>query len=98
MSVAEFVGDEFSAACYRLCGVEAHVAERSNALSLIDQACERAPLVLVASSTLKYIPGERVDELLSGVQPAVLVVPDVRGLTEVPDIASRINKQLGLIE
>jgi len=28
----------------------------------------------------------------------VLIVPDVRGLNEVPDIASRINKQLGLIE
>ena len=90
MSVAEFVGDEVSAAGYRLCGIEVHVADSGNALSLIKKSCERASLVLVSSTEL--------DELLVNIQPPVLVVPDVCGLQDMPDIASRINKQLGLLE
>ena len=35
MSVAEFIGDEVSAAGYRLCGIDVHIADSSNALALI---------------------------------------------------------------
>ncbi len=98
MSVAEFIGDEVSAAGYRLCGIDVYVANSSNALSLVRESCERASLVLVGSSVSQYIPGTELDQLLANIQPPVLVVPDVRGLQDVPDIASRINKQLGLLE
>ena len=98
MSVAEFVGDEVSAAGYRLCGIEVHIADSANALSLIKKSCERASLVLVGSSISQYIHRTELDQLLANMQPPVLIVPDVRGLQDVPDIASRINKQLGLLE
>ena len=98
MLVAEFIGDAVSAAGYRLCGVETRVADRGNALKLINDACARAELVLVSSSMLPYIRAAELDELLARTQPAVLIVPDVRGLHAVPDIASRINRQLGLLE
>lgn len=98
MSVAEFIGDEVSAAGYRLCGIDVHVADAQNALSLIKKSCERASLVLVGSSTVQQIHRTELDELLAMIQPPVLVVPDVRGLHEVPDIVSRINRQLGLLE
>ena len=98
MSVAEFIGDEVSAAGYRLCGIEVHIADSGNALSLIKKSCERASLVLVGSNMLQHIGTTELDELLAAIQPPVLVVPDVRGLQDVPDIASRINKQLGLLE
>ena len=98
MSVAEFVGDEVSAAGYRLCGIEVHIADSGNALSLIKKSCERASLVLVGSSMLQHIGSTELDELLVNIRPPVLVVPDVCGLQDMPDIASRINKQLGLLE
>ena len=98
MSVAEYIGDEVSAAGYRLCGIQTHIADDSNALSLIRKACERASLVLVGSSALQYIHSTDVDELLASIQPPVLIVPDVSGMHAVPDIASRVNKQLGLLE
>ena len=98
MSVAEFIGDEVSAAGYRLCGIDVHIASSSNALSLIRKACERASLVLVGSSIVQYIPGTELDQLLASIRPPVIIVPDVRGLQDVPDIAARINKQLGLLE
>ena len=98
MSVAEFIGDEVSAAAYRLCGIDVYIANRSNALSLIKRSCERASLVLVGSSLSQYIHRAELDQLLANIRPPVLIVADVRGLQDVPDIASRINKQLGLLE
>ena len=98
MSVAEFIGDEVSAAGYRLCGIDVRIANSSNVLSLVRESCERASLVLVGSSVSQYIPGTELDQLLANIQPPVLVVPDVRGLQDVPDIACRVNKQLGLLE
>jgi len=98
MAVAEFIGDAVSAAGYRLCGIETRVADHSNALKLINRACDRAEMVLVSSSMLPYLRAAELDELLARTRPPVLIVPDVRGLHDVPDIASRINKQLGLLE
>lgn len=98
MAVAVFIGDEVSAAGYRLCGIESQIADRSNALPLIRQACERSSLVLVSSSVLQYLQRNELDDLFVNIAPPVLVVPDIQGLHEVPDIASRINQQLGLLE
>lgn len=98
MATAVFVGDEVSAAGYRLCGVEVLIAGRRDAMALIEQACERASLVLIGSSTAADLtPAER-DRLLATVQPPVLVVPDVRGLQRVPDLTAGVHRQLGMLE
>jgi vacuolar-type H+-ATPase subunit F/Vma7 len=98
MAVAEFIGDEVSAAGYRLSGIESHTADRSNALLLIKQACERSSLVLVSSSVVQFLQSYELDDLLVNIEPPVLIVPDIQGLHEVPDIESRIHQQLGLLE
>lgn len=98
MSVTEFIGDEVSAAGYRLCGIDVHIADRHNALSLIKQACESASLVLIGSSTAQYLQARELDGLMENITPPVLVVPDVAGTQAVPDIATLIRKQLGMLE
>lgn len=98
MSVTAFIGDEISAAGYRLCGVDVHIADSVNALSLIKQACESASLVLVSSSTAQYLTtGERA-VLMENITPAIVVVPDIAAKQAVPDIATMIHKQLGMLE
>ena len=98
MSVAEFVGDEISAAGYRLCGIDVHIADRFNALSLIKQACESAPLVLISNSTAGYLQAAELKTLMASIRPAVLVGPDVADRQTVPDITTLIHKQLGMLE
>ena len=98
MSVATFIGDEVSAAAYRLCGVDVRIADSNNVAVLINEACARASLVLVGSSVARYLDSLEIDSLMARIKPAVLIVPDVRGLHEVPDIASRIHGQLGMLE
>ena len=98
MAITEYIGDEVSAAGYRLCGVYAQAADRNNASSLIRRACERASLVLVGSSAAKHLHSTELDSLLASVNPPVLIIPDFCGSQTVPDIATRIHKQLGMLE
>ena len=98
MSAAMYIGDEISAAGYRLCGVEVHIADRQSALSLIKQAIESASLVLVGSSTAQFLVTSELGVLLENITPPVLVVPDVAGGQAAPDITSLIHKQLGMLE
>jgi len=98
VSVTAFIGDEISAAGYRLCGVEVHIADSVNALSLIEQACKSASLVLVSSSTAQYLTTGECAVLMENITPAVVVVPDVAGKQAVPDITTMIHKQLGMLE
>ncbi|MGB5277766.1 MAG: V-type ATP synthase subunit F [Gammaproteobacteria bacterium] len=99
MSVAEFIGDEVTAAGYRLCGIDVQVVQGSNAMALIRQACERASLVLVSAGVAQHIRRADLDQLLVSIQPPVLVVPDVcAGQEDVPGIVARIHKQLGMLE
>jgi vacuolar-type H+-ATPase subunit F/Vma7 len=98
MAVAVFIGDEVTAAGYRLCGVDVYVADVSNLEQHVKQACDHASLVLIGSNLVKGLGSRRLDELLASIKPPVLVVPDVRELEDVPDIASRIHKQLGMLE
>jgi vacuolar-type H+-ATPase subunit F/Vma7 len=98
VSVTAFIGDEITAAGYRLCGVDVYIADRVNALLLIKQACESASLVLVSSSTAQYLTTEERAVLMERITPAVVVVPDVTAKQAVPDIATMIHKQLGMLE
>ena len=98
MAVAAFIGDEVTAAGYRLCGLDVYVADLSNVGHHVKQACEHASLVLIGSNVVKGLDSQQLDDLLASSEPTVLVVPDVRELEDVPDIASRIHKQLGMLE
>jgi len=98
MPVAEYIGDEISAAGYRLCGVDVHVADKHNALLLVKAACARASLVLLGSKTALYIDSKELETLMLNTQPSVMIVPDVGKLESVPDIAPLIYRQLGMLE
>jgi len=98
MSEVEYIGDEISAVGYRLCGVAVQIADRHNAAALIRQACSRASLVLIGSTTAKYLVHSEFSILLASDDPAVLIVPDVIGRQPVPNIATQIHRQLGMLE
>ena len=71
---------------------------QAETLEVLEAACNEAPLVLLGSDLASRIPSQQLDALLSGVDPAVVVVPDVRGQTPLPDMAHRLRKQLGVLE
>ena len=98
MNAPVYIGDEVSAAGYRLAGLQVQVPPADAVPEAVEAVCERAPLVLLGSDLASRMPAQQLDELLSRVQPAVVVVPDIRGRAGLPDLARRLRKQLGVLE
>jgi vacuolar-type H+-ATPase subunit F/Vma7 len=98
MSPPVYIGDEIEAAGYRLAGVEVRVPPQDQLLAAVRSACETAPLVLIGAATAREIPPGELDRLLARVAPPVVVVPDVRRRTGLPDLATRLRGQLGVLE
>jgi hypothetical protein len=98
MSLPVYIGDEVEAAGYRLAGLEVRVPVRDELLPLIRSACKEAPLVLIGAATARDIPPAELDRLLALVAPPVVIVPDVRRRAGLPDLATRLRGQLGVLE
>ena len=98
MSLPVFIGDEVSAQGYRLAGLKTLVPGEEDLLALIRRGCEQAPLVLIDAGLVQAIPGAVLDELLAGIAPPVVIVPAVRGAAPMSDVATRLRRQLGVLE
>jgi vacuolar-type H+-ATPase subunit F/Vma7 len=98
MGVPVYIGDAVSAAGYRLAGLRVQVADSADIHAEIEQACHDAPLVLLGADLAAQLPAAELDRLLSRLAPAVVVVPDVRAQTPLPDLVNRLRQQLGVLE
>ena len=91
-----YLGDEVTAAGYRLAGVQVRVPAPGEAGAAFDEACAQAPLVLVSAAVAARIDATRLRSALMALQPLVLIVPDARGEVPRPDLAARLRGQLGM--
>ncbi len=91
-----YIGDEVSAAGFRIAGLQVRVPERGDENAVLSAARAEAPLVLVSASVALRIAGSELRAAAAALAPLVLIVPDVDGGTPVPDLASRLRRQLGL--
>ena len=93
-----FIGDEVSASGFRLAGLRVRVPQDEDVLTILQWACEQAPMVLISANVAQQLPATELDVYLARVSPPVVIVPDVRGQVKVPDIATRLRQQLGVLE
>ncbi len=91
-----YIGDEVSAAGYRLAGVRVVVPALDEVNAAFDEACARAPMVLVAAAIAIRIDENRIRMALAALRPLVLIVPDIQGAVRRPDLAARLRGQLGM--
>lgn len=96
MSRVVFIGDEVSAAGYRLAGAIAYVPAAGEESEVLDAARRDAALVLVSAECAARVPAAQMVEALSALKPLVLVVPDARGRVVPPDLGRLVRKQLGM--
>jgi vacuolar-type H+-ATPase subunit F/Vma7 len=96
MHAPVYLGDEVTAAGYRLAGVQVRMPAREASTAAFDEACARAPLVLVSASVAANIDPARMRAALAALRPLVLIVPDVLGDVARPDLAARLRGQLGM--
>ncbi|HTP71133.1 MAG TPA: hypothetical protein VML58_02855 [Burkholderiaceae bacterium] len=96
MSAPIYLGDEVSAAGYRLAGALVRTPRLGEESAALLWACSLAPLVLVSAAVAAGIDEGVMRERLSALAPLVLIVPDAQGVTPLPDLAARLRGQLGL--
>jgi len=96
MSAPVYLGDEVSAAGFRLAGLQARTPPRGDETAALSAARAEAPLVLVSAAIAARVAERELRAALAALTPLVLVVPDIDGATPVPDLALRLRIQLGL--
>jgi vacuolar-type H+-ATPase subunit F/Vma7 len=96
MPAPVYIGDEVSAAGYRLAGARVEVPEPGGEGAALAAARAQAPLVLISAAVAARIAERELRAALAALAPLTLIVPDLRGEAAVPDVAARLRHQLGL--
>ena len=96
MSAPVYLGDEVSAAGFRLAGALVRTPVAGDETAALAWARSQAPLVLLSAAVAAGIGEATLRTALSALTPLVLVLPDLHGETPLPDLAARLRAQLGL--
>lgn len=96
MGKAIFIGDELSAAGFRLTGIETLVPERDTVTSAFLDARAHRSLVIITADLVRHIPRPLLEAALVAESPTVAIVPDVLFHTAVPDLTMRFRSVLGI--
>ena len=96
MGLPVYLGDEVSAAGYRLAGALVRTPLPGEETAALAWALARAPLVLVSAAVAAGIDAGAMRAALSAPAPLVLIVPELHGDVPLPDLAARLRAQLGL--
>jgi vacuolar-type H+-ATPase subunit F/Vma7 len=92
-----YIGDEATAAGFRLAGVDTRVAAPGDAAETLRRALgEGSECVLFDGKLVEFVPpAELADALMAGA-PLFTVIPDVRGCGAPPDLAGTVRNALGI--
>ena len=96
MSAPVYLGDEVSAAGFRLAGALVRTPIAGDETAALAWARSQAPLVLLSAAVAAGIGEALLRAALSAMTPLVLIVPDLQGDVPQPDLAARLRGQLGL--
>ena len=78
MSIPAYIGDEVSAAGFRLAGLQVFTPLPDDVMPAIRRACEQAPLVLLSAATAQLLDETELDELLAGI--VIMLVGNLVGI------------------
>ncbi len=96
MSAPVFIGDEVTAAGFRLAGAHVIVPEADAVPEALEHARAQAELVLITPACARALPPAVLRSALRAVHPMTVIVPDVREQVAVPDLEARMRRVLGL--
>jgi vacuolar-type H+-ATPase subunit F/Vma7 len=96
MGTAIFIGDELSAAGFRLTGIETVVPEPDAAAGVLQEARTRAALVIMTADLARQVPPADLEAAMLAEAPTVTIIPDVLFRAAVPDLTRRLRSALGI--
>lgn len=96
MSVPVFIGDEVTAAGYRLAGARILTPVQGEVTAEFRKALEHAQLVFITAGCAAELAEQGLNEAIRSADPLVLVVPDAAGRAAPPDLDRQIDRVLGI--
>jgi vacuolar-type H+-ATPase subunit F/Vma7 len=93
-----FIGDEVSAAGFRLAGADCYSSGTGDLPALFRRLRADAEMILVTAEAARKLPDSLLAEALREQRPPILVIADVRGQLQPDDLAAALKRQLGLAE
>jgi vacuolar-type H+-ATPase subunit F/Vma7 len=97
MARVHFIGDEASAAAYRLAGADCRVPAPEETSEVFRRAlADGAELVLLSAEYAGRLDPAELSTALLAEQPLVAIVADVYGRRAPPDVAREVRLALGI--
>lgn len=93
-----FIGDEVTAAGFRMAGVETRVAGDGEGVRIVTEELPRRRMILLTTELGQALPAPMVERLLQSVEPVVVFLPDLRGRESALDLEARVRRELGIEE
>lgn len=92
-----FIGDELTAAGFRLTGVDTVVPKDDEAAAeALAEARKTAGLVIVTAAAARRIPAAQLEAAILDLAPIVAVIPDALLQVPPPDIVGSVRAVLGI--
>ena len=91
-----YIGDELSAAGYRLAGMRVHTPAAEDVLETFRRTLGETELLLLSVETARHLPAAELNRALGELKPQILIVPDIRGRVPLRDLPTRIRTALGV--
>ena len=96
MALPIFIGDEVSAAGFRLAGIEVVVPQPGEEEAAFRDVRSRTSLVIMTAAFANRFPASLLEKARLAVEPLLLIVDDVRGHKKTPDMGRHLRSALGL--
>ena len=91
-----FIGDEVTAAGFRLAGARTLTPGPGAVLQAFAEALDDAEFVIITAAVAAEVPHERLDHAMRQADPLVLVVPDAANAVLPADLSDEIDRVLGI--
>jgi vacuolar-type H+-ATPase subunit F/Vma7 len=98
VTTCAFIGDEVSAAGFRLAGATVYGEQDGEPDALFRRLRDQHELLILSAEAADRVSHEQLQQAAELGHPLVLVVPDAGGRMQPPDLAARVREQLGMSE
>ena len=97
MARVYYIGDEATAAGYRLAGAEVRIPTAENATEVFRRARDAdTDLILLSAEFAGALPSAELEVAVLGERPLLAIVPDAYGRHAPPDVAREVRLALGI--
>ena len=97
MTAPLFIGDEVTAAGYRLAGASTRIVDDDAGVAeIFADALRDAELVIITAVCAAKLPDGRLSDALRTAEPLVLLVPDAAQGIVPADLSVHVDRELGI--